>query len=820
MNDSSDQPVSPLFSRRQALMVAAASAIAVGGVLSGPAPRADAAVSPRLPGELGRQNNLVTRYDGKVFDHIRVGINGDPARLFIPQGIVPGVQNVPVLWLYHGAGSNEDALIGGFRVMAERAVDLGMIAICQNLGGTLYTSPVATQHQVNGWNYLSGLYGIDRNFLRGTSHGGSMGVEVLATALIPHVIGSYIVNGVYDIENLYLSGSAQARYSVGEAFAYDIGAIRAHNPTRHQGAVWSGKRIRVVYSTPDSSDTTTPPAVHAKALLAAATPFALEASFRTHTNGHNTPSFADLDNRDTISRWIEEIQTPEPPAFPAPIAGWDFAEATAPFAASTAGVAALVQGAGAAAAKVQTPFGPGIQFNGTTDYLRVPAAGLGALNVGASTQKVTIAAWVYSTDTNAAMIAGCWQETTSGGVRSYALFNDLPTYGGDDRVCMYVSKTGGVTPGYPSSRDYAADPRPLTRGRWQFHVGTYDGARAIAYLDGTAEPYPTYTDSKGATYAKNPYVFTAGLNAAASDFLVGAGLKNGAPTNQHRGAITKLRVWDTALTPAQISELYQAEKVALDTPPGPVIPTPVAAWEFAEAGAPYASSVAGSPALRLPSGSGAKRIATPFGGGVEFNGTTDYLQVPQAEVGGLNVGASTNAVTVAAWVYSTDPNNAMIAGCWQESSGDPRRSYALFNDLPMYGGDDMVCMEVSKLGGATPGYPYSIDYAAEPRKMTRGVWQFHVGTYDGAQAVAYLDGVSSAYPTFTDNKGATYAKNPYLYPDGLGATPVDFNVGAVVRDGTLINLHKGRIAQLRVWDTALTAEQIRSLYDAEKAVLG
>lgn len=379
---------------------------------------------------------------------------------------------------------------------------------------------------------------------------------------------------------------------------------------------------------------------------------------------------------------------------------------------------------------------------------------------------------------------------------------------------------GGPTPGYPSSRDYAADPRAITRGAWQFHVGTYDGAEAIAYLDGTAEPFPSYTDSKGATYAKNPYAFAAGLNATASDFLVGSGLKNGAPINQHRGVITKLRVWDTALTPEQIAELYNAEKVALDAPSGPVVPTPVASWEFAESAAPYASAVAGSPALVLPAGSTAKRVATPFGGGVEFNGTTDYLQVPQANVGALNVGASTGAVTLAAWVYSTDTNNAMIAGCWQESYGDPRRSYALFNDLPMYGGDDMVCIEVSKLGGATPGYPFSIDYAAEPRKMTRGSWQFHVGTYDGAQAVAYLDGATTSYPTYTDNTGATYAKNPYLYPDGLSAVPVDFNVGAVVRDGALINLHKGRIARLRVWDTALTPEQIRALYDQEKLALG
>ncbi|MGC5225249.1 LamG-like jellyroll fold domain-containing protein [Micromonospora sp. DT81.3] len=246
----------------------------------------------------------------------------------------------------------------------------------------------------------------------------------------------------------------------------------------------------------------------------------------------------------------------------------------------------------------------------------------------------------------------------------------------------------------------------------------------------------------------------------------------------------------------------------------------MASWNFAESAAPYASAVAGSPALRQGRGSTAARISTPFGGGVQFNGTTDYLGVPRATVGALNVGATTGRVTVAAWVYSSDTNNAKIAGCWQESRTDPRRSYALFNDLPTYGGDDMVCMHVSKLGGPTPGYPFSIDYAAEPRKITRGRWQFHVGTYDGAQAVAYLDGLATAYPSYTDNTGATYSRNPYLYPHGLNATATDFLVGAVKRDGSLINLHKGSIAKLRVWNSALTSAQVLALYDAEKRALG
>ena len=157
------------------------------------------------------------------------------------------------------------------------------------------------------------------------------------------------------------------------------------------------------------------------------------------------------------------------------------------------------------------------------------------------------------------------------------------------------------------------------------------------------------------------------------------------------------------------------DEIAVTGPP--TLPTPIARWDFSEAVAPFASGIAGAPALRQGPGSAAQRVLTPFGSGVRFNGATDYLRVAAAEVGPLNVGASTGSVTVAGWVFSSDTDNALIAGCWNGSTGN--RSYALFNDLPTYGGDNRVCMHVSKTGGVTPGYPHSIDYAADPRMMTR-----------------------------------------------------------------------------------------------------
>jgi len=100
------------------------------------------------------------------------------------------------------------------------------------------------------------------------------------------------------------------------------------------------------------------------------------------------------------------------------------------------------------------------------------------------------------------------------------------------------------------------------------------------------------------------------------------------------------------------------------------------------------------------------------------------------------------------------------------------------------------------------------------------VWQLHLGTYDGTYAVSYLDGVAVAYGSYKDTLGNTYAKNPYYFPDGLNVVPADFTVGAAHMASIMGNYAEGTIAGLRVWDRALTAAEVKSIYDQEKRALG
>lgn len=285
------------------------AASGIGALLAGvavtPASAAESVPSPTLPGEYWRREGQTTRYDGTVFDNICVRVNGDPARLYVPRSIKPG-QPTTVVWFYHGAGSDHNALDGGFKTTAERVVDFGAIAICQNAGGTIYSHPRAQALQVAGYNQLAQTYPIHANVLRATSAGGTLAVETYAADLIPKIVGMYNVNATYDLEELY-SRPGNARASIIATFGDDPAAIAAANPARHPSLAWAGTQLRVVVSQPESSDLTVPPSRHGLALRERALPTAVEASLRTHTNGHNTPGFADADFVDALRRWVPPI---------------------------------------------------------------------------------------------------------------------------------------------------------------------------------------------------------------------------------------------------------------------------------------------------------------------------------------------------------------------------------------------------------------------------------------------------------------------------------------------------------------------------------
>jgi hypothetical protein len=246
------------------------------------------------------------------------------------------------------------------------------------------------------------------------------------------------------------------------------------------------------------------------------------------------------------------------------------------------------------------------------------------------------------------------------------------------------------------------------------------------------------------------------------------------------------------------------------------VPGIVAFWDFSEGRAPFCSK-AGNGAFPLVNGAGSKvqkGTAGPLGSSIILNGTSDYLTLKADSVGALNIGKSGNNVTVIAWFKRTNSSaTSAIAGMWVEDDAAPGRQYALFVDLPVYGGDNKVCFHVSKTGGNSPNLPYSRDYSANGTSENSNIGEFIAGSYDGAKAISYIEGRFESYTNYTEpgaptGEGLTYDKNPYIFTLGLNNRDVEFTIGAVSTTSGYSNFAAGEIACVAVFNETLTQAQI------------
>ncbi|WP_269523126.1 LamG-like jellyroll fold domain-containing protein [Coraliomargarita parva] len=267
-------------------------------------------------------------------------------------------------------------------------------------------------------------------------------------------------------------------------------------------------------------------------------------------------------------------EMPEPTeivkSMPGLVAFWTFGEAEGDVRVSEVGDYILTDGGSTAVSRVgEGPFsGYSASFNGSSTYLSLPNASVGALDIAGDDAELTVVSWVkWTTTGNAGFVSGIWQEDNNDPRRQYGLFINLPAYGGYRNVCGHVSQYGGPSPkvlssGYlPYSRDYSANLTEVLGGQWATAAFTYDGEYARSYLNAKFEARPEYTEpgpsiGEGITYAKNPYYFPDGLGSNGGDFTVGAVRLTHGMSNWYKGQIGGVAVFDRALSPYELFILH------------------------------------------------------------------------------------------------------------------------------------------------------------------------------------------------------------------------------------------------------------------------
>lgn len=192
-----------------------------------------------------------------------------------------------------------------------------------------------------------------------------------------------------------------------------------------------------------------------------------------------------------------------------------------------------------------------------------------------------------------------------------------------------------------------------------------------------------------------------------------------------------------------------------------------------------------------------------------------WFIIERKDIGPLDIHGKEAQVSVVAWVRRENAQAwQALAGVWDETR--KKRQYCLFlnatrgtraDEMKRYNLANRIHGHVSAIGGPTPGDQFCITYSSGATEIPMGKWHCLAMTYDGQASRVYVDGRLDAFEHY----------NPFPYPDGLfngGSKGADFTVGAVHRGGEWGNFFGGQIGGLAVYNRALSAEEMRVLFES------
>ena len=303
----------------------------------------------------------------------------------------------------------------------------------------------------------------------------------------------------------------------------------------------------------------------------------------------------------------------------------------------------------------------------------------------------------------------------------------------------------------------------------------------------------------------------------------------------------------SGLAPAELTRLSQksddgesSQQSMADQPPiGPTAPpVPLAFWKFQEPlGSPRVSE--GLHSYALTDGDPVHPVSSTSSGGLfgpralnfTASSPTQRLRAERRDVPALTVDLAGPSATVSlvAWVKRPTGrrySHGFLAGVWGDADGakgathrpQSARQYAMYFDLGACNGEaghsgvvynHGLAAHIFDCGGATPGHPYCVTAACDPRPLPTDDWTCVANVYDGKAINAFMNATLA-------RNGAV---NPYPYPGGIYSPEkanrsfagAEFGVGVSMSFGA--NQYTGLLGGLAVFGQALSAAELRQVCD-------
>ncbi len=403
--------------------------------------------------------------------------------------------------------------------------------------------------------------------------------------------------------------------------------------------------------------------------------------------------------------------------------------------------------------------GTAVTFDGSNDEITTTTN----IGDGSSFKMFTLSTWFKTSTASGRKIIGLESNQTGTG----SIYYDRDIYIGTDGK-VYFRVYDGVS-------KYATSPSTFNDGNWHHAVGVSNGDNKTIqlYVDGVLQQ----TTAIGTVYSSYPssYWRIGGYKVT--------GLTNNGGDGFFTGDIDEVRVYNRTLSTDEISQLYR-----LTTPT--VVDTSLKGyWSF------DGEDVSGTTAFDR-SGAGNNGTLTngpavtpgAVGQALNFDGTDDYVSVPDADVHSPSV----NNMTISTWAKKSGSVSSQTCGTnsgyylVMKGATSPGWEWAL-----QQMSDSAICFISWTSGGST------IASVTLSRTINDGQWHLYtVAIQTGTRIDFYVDGVLSGSTT--------------SFSGSMSNTTSAITIGA--RDNGSTGRFGGILDEVRINNRVLSVSEIQSLY--------
>lgn len=411
--------------------------------------------------------------------------------------------------------------------------------------------------------------------------------------------------------------------------------------------------------------------------------------------------------------------------------------------------------------------GQGIGFDGVNDF--VTRSDNASLDLPVSH---TLAAWVRLSSITDGLILS--KGLCGSNYSSYALKVGTNDGGGTAGRLNYTIRNANLV-----GNNTVSQTSNLPTNTWVHVAGTHDGTTMRLYINGAL--HATATGNGSAPY-NNPDPLLLGSD---SDCSTGR-------RYQLNGTLDDVRTYTRTLSAAEIERLYklgEGTKINVtDTPPN-LETGLVGHWTFD--GPNLTTATATDSSGQGNSGSlisGPTRVVGKIGQALTFDGSSSFIDAGNPAP--LNL-SDENRFSLAAWVYPTAAPNGVGVISEMYNPTNTTVQYEIGFDIDL---------------GVTPGSKLSVGFfngswriIKDSADVSLNKWVFITGTWDGSMLRLYKDAIQVTSAT----------------PGGsLPATNYDKVVIGKRHDTAgLTNFFPGRIDDVRIYNRALSAAEVRQLYE-------